>query len=176
MFGISEVQPVVFQRFAAVIMRIREPRTTALIFSSGKMVCTGAKRSVCHLHPSYWKNLTKVQLDQLLSGLIHFKPSTHFGTFLRQKDQIQPQELPGLVMSREKTMSEPLLEQNNQQTSLTISAPPMDPIQNIESCHTWLGSELQTLQFSLKLWTSGVKVPQSRGVLGLDQTEPGSVG
>ncbi|KAK2508863.1 hypothetical protein MC885_013294 [Smutsia gigantea] len=31
------------QRFAAVIMRIREPRTTALIFSSGKMVCTGAK-------------------------------------------------------------------------------------------------------------------------------------
>ncbi|KAG6405908.1 hypothetical protein SASPL_133502 [Salvia splendens] len=32
-----------FQRFAAVIMRIREPKTTALIFASGKMVCTGAK-------------------------------------------------------------------------------------------------------------------------------------
>ncbi|CAF0979267.1 unnamed protein product, partial [Brachionus calyciflorus] len=31
------------KRFAAVIMRIRSPRTTALIFSSGKMVCTGAK-------------------------------------------------------------------------------------------------------------------------------------
>ena len=31
------------KRFAAVIMRIREPRTTALIFSSGKMVCTGNK-------------------------------------------------------------------------------------------------------------------------------------
>ncbi|GMR61318.1 hypothetical protein PMAYCL1PPCAC_31513, partial [Pristionchus mayeri] len=31
------------KRFAAVVMRIREPRTTALIFSSGKMVCTGAK-------------------------------------------------------------------------------------------------------------------------------------
>ncbi|XP_020957999.1 TATA box-binding protein-like protein 2 isoform X2 [Sus scrofa] len=31
------------KRLAAVIMRIREPRTTALIFSSGKMVCTGAK-------------------------------------------------------------------------------------------------------------------------------------
>jgi hypothetical protein len=26
------------QRFAAVIMRIREPKTTALIFASGKMV------------------------------------------------------------------------------------------------------------------------------------------
>lgn len=34
------------KRFAAVIMRIREPRTTALIFSSGKMVCTGAKRYI----------------------------------------------------------------------------------------------------------------------------------
>ncbi|CAF4115546.1 unnamed protein product [Rotaria sp. Silwood2] len=31
------------KRFAAVIMRIRRPRTTALIFASGKMVCTGAK-------------------------------------------------------------------------------------------------------------------------------------
>lgn len=29
--------------FAGVILRIREPRTTASIFSSGKMVCTGAK-------------------------------------------------------------------------------------------------------------------------------------
>lgn len=31
------------KKFAAVIMRIREPRTTALVFASGKMVCTGAK-------------------------------------------------------------------------------------------------------------------------------------
>jgi transcription initiation factor TFIID TATA-box-binding protein len=31
------------RRFAAVIMRIREPRTTALVFHSGKMIVTGAK-------------------------------------------------------------------------------------------------------------------------------------
>ena len=31
------------RRFGAVIMRIREPRTTALVFKSGKMVVTGAK-------------------------------------------------------------------------------------------------------------------------------------
>ncbi|KAM0678076.1 TATA-binding protein (TBP) [Binucleata daphniae] len=31
------------KRFAAVIMRIRDPKTTALIFASGKMVITGAK-------------------------------------------------------------------------------------------------------------------------------------
>jgi hypothetical protein len=34
---------LLFQRFAAVIMRIRDPKTTALIFASGKMVVTGAK-------------------------------------------------------------------------------------------------------------------------------------
>ena len=31
------------KRFAAVIMRIKDPKTTALIFASGKMVVTGAK-------------------------------------------------------------------------------------------------------------------------------------
>ncbi len=31
------------RKFAAVVMRLREPKTTALIFASGKMVCTGAK-------------------------------------------------------------------------------------------------------------------------------------
>jgi len=31
------------KRFSAVVMRIREPKTTALIFASGKMVITGAK-------------------------------------------------------------------------------------------------------------------------------------
>jgi transcription initiation factor TFIID TATA-box-binding protein len=36
----EEIDP---KRFTAVIMRIREPKTTALIFASGKMVVTGAK-------------------------------------------------------------------------------------------------------------------------------------
>jgi transcription initiation factor TFIID TATA-box-binding protein len=31
------------QRFSAVILRIREPRTTGLVFSTGKVVITGAK-------------------------------------------------------------------------------------------------------------------------------------
>ena len=31
------------RRFAAVVMRLREPKTTELVFASGKMVCTGAK-------------------------------------------------------------------------------------------------------------------------------------
>jgi len=31
------------KRFVALVMRLREPRTTALVFSSGKIVCIGAK-------------------------------------------------------------------------------------------------------------------------------------
>ena len=34
-------------RFAAVIMWLKIPKTTALIFASGKMVCTGAKNEEC---------------------------------------------------------------------------------------------------------------------------------
>lgn len=39
----SEYNP---SRFHGVIMRIREPRCTALIFRSGKLVCTGARNEV----------------------------------------------------------------------------------------------------------------------------------
>ncbi|XVF30653.1 hypothetical protein REPUB_Repub16aG0076900 [Reevesia pubescens] len=31
------------EKFAGVMLRIKDPKTTALIFASGKMVCTGAK-------------------------------------------------------------------------------------------------------------------------------------
>lgn len=50
------------KRFAAAIMRIREPKTTALIFASGKMVCTGAKSEEMSESASkqYAKNIVKV--------------------------------------------------------------------------------------------------------------------
>ena len=34
------------QKFAAATIRIRNPRTTALAFASGNMVCTGAKTEI----------------------------------------------------------------------------------------------------------------------------------
>ena len=43
-------------------MRIREPRTTALMFSSGKMVYTGARRyEELSLHPYQRNNLVLKQ-------------------------------------------------------------------------------------------------------------------
>ena len=50
------------KRFAAAIMRIREPRTTALNFASGRMVCTGAKSEEESLKAArrYAKSIKKV--------------------------------------------------------------------------------------------------------------------
>lgn len=50
------------KRFAAAIMRIREPKTTALIFRSGKMVCTGAKseKDSYTAAKNYAKSLRKI--------------------------------------------------------------------------------------------------------------------
>ncbi|CAL5221317.1 g3489 [Coccomyxa viridis] len=53
------------KRFSAVIMRIRDPKTTALIFASGKVVVTGAKseddaRSAAR---KYGKIITKLGYD-----------------------------------------------------------------------------------------------------------------
>lgn len=41
------------QRFAAVIMRIREPKTTALIFASGKMVSTAHLPQAVSIAPQF---------------------------------------------------------------------------------------------------------------------------
>ncbi|XP_064279148.1 TATA box-binding protein-like 2 isoform X2 [Passer domesticus] len=54
------------KRFAAVIMRIREPRTTALIFSSGKMVCTGAKSYEPELFPGLVYRMVKPRIVLLI--------------------------------------------------------------------------------------------------------------
>ena len=43
MLHVFHVVCLPWQRFSAVIMRVREPKTTALIFKSGKVVVTGAK-------------------------------------------------------------------------------------------------------------------------------------
>lgn len=45
------------KKFSAVVMRIREPKTTALIFSSGKIVITGAKSEAkCQLGAFFLPN------------------------------------------------------------------------------------------------------------------------
>ncbi|MCQ2816386.1 MAG: hypothetical protein MJ252_03880 [archaeon] len=58
------------KRFAAVIMRIKDPKTTALIFSSGKMVCTGARSEEDSRKAArqYAKNIKKLGFEVKFSS------------------------------------------------------------------------------------------------------------
>ncbi|KAH0866612.1 LOW QUALITY PROTEIN: hypothetical protein HID58_083823 [Brassica napus] len=62
------------KRFAAVIMRIREPKTTALIFASGRMVCTGAKTedsSKLAARKAYYHHAFASYEPEMFPGLIY---------------------------------------------------------------------------------------------------------
>lgn len=70
---------VFLQRFAAVIMRIREPKTTALIFASGKMVSVAkASGSFCNYS---FKNVLSMLVfiaSEMPSGLVGLSLSFFF--------------------------------------------------------------------------------------------------
>lgn len=57
-------------RFSAVVMRIRDPRTTALIFSTGKVVITGAKSEQDGYQAAriFEKTISKVQNEHIKKG------------------------------------------------------------------------------------------------------------
>ncbi|XP_069494551.1 TATA box-binding protein-like 2 [Ambystoma mexicanum] len=88
------------KRFAAVIMRIREPRTTALIFSSGKMVCTGAK-SEEHSRLAARKYARVVQKLGFPAKFLDFKIQNMVGSC----DVKFPIRLEGLVLTHQQFSS-----------------------------------------------------------------------
>lgn len=63
------------KRFRAVIMRIFEPRTTAMIFSSGKIVCTGAKseRLACIAARKYARIMEKLGYDVNIKHCVSYR-------------------------------------------------------------------------------------------------------
>ncbi|CAF1414135.1 unnamed protein product [Rotaria sp. Silwood1] len=98
------------KRFAAVIMRIRRPRTTALIFASGKMVCTGAKREEDSLEAArrYARVIQKLAFPvkfrdfkiQNMVGSIDVKFPIRFEKIILEHYQYcsyEPEIFPGLI-------------------------------------------------------------------------------
>ncbi|CAB0018178.1 unnamed protein product [Nesidiocoris tenuis] len=87
------------KRFAAVIMRIREPRTTALIFSSGKMVCTGAK-SEDDSRLAARKYARIIQKLGFQAKFLDFKVQNMVGSLVLTHGQFssyEPELFPGLI-------------------------------------------------------------------------------
>lgn len=103
------------KRFAAAIMRIREPKTTALIFASGKMVCTGAKSEEMSetAAKQYAKNIKKVGnkevrlTDFMIQNIVgshdvgfQIKLETLLNNFLT-RSKYDPEFFPGLIFKME---------------------------------------------------------------------------
>jgi transcription initiation factor TFIID TATA-box-binding protein len=107
------------KRFAAVIMRIREPeKSTALIFTSGKMVCTGAKseelsKTAARSYAKVIKRIgySKVQLSEFKIQNIVGSSEVNFSISLEsissskehQKfSRYEPELFPGLIYKMHK--------------------------------------------------------------------------
>ncbi|XP_065622358.1 TATA-box-binding protein 2 [Quercus suber] len=89
------------KRFAAVIMRIREPKTTALIFASGKMVCTRAK-SEQQSKLAAWKYARIIQKLGFPAKFKDFKIQNVVGSCdvkfpIRLEGLYEPELFPGLI-------------------------------------------------------------------------------
>jgi len=98
------------EQFPGLVMRIREPKTSALIFSSGKIVCTGAK-SMAKVRESInkiIKNIEKIGIkikirpkikvqNMVASGSINMDLNLNVLAMSLENSEYEPEQFPGLV-------------------------------------------------------------------------------
>lgn len=98
------------EQFPGLVMRIKDPKTSALIFSSGKVVCTGAKSmtKVKESVSKIIKNLTKIKIririkpkiiiqNMVASGSIHMDLNLNNLAMKLDNTEYEPEQFPGLV-------------------------------------------------------------------------------
>ena len=98
------------EQFPGLVMRIKEPKTSALIFGSGKIVCTGA-RSMAKLRESIKqivKNIEKIGIkitikprvkvqNMVASGGIGMDLNLNKLAMELENTEYEPEQFPGLV-------------------------------------------------------------------------------
>jgi len=98
------------EQFPGLVMRIKNPKTSALIFSSGKVVCTGAK-SITKVRESLNKiieNLRKIHIkikvkpkiivqNMVASGTINMDLNLNSLAMKLENTEYEPEQFPGLV-------------------------------------------------------------------------------
>lgn len=98
------------EQFPGLVIRIREPKTSALIFSSGKVVCTGA-RTMEKVHESIGKiikSLEKIGIKITIEPEIKVQNIVASGSVGRplnlnvlamklENTEYEPEQFPGLV-------------------------------------------------------------------------------
>ena len=97
-------------QFPGLVMRIKEPKTSALLFTSGKVVCTGAKdmadaKKAVHKIMDYLKKVNvKIKIEPILkiqnlvgSGKLGFNLNLNALAMELRNVEYEPEQFPGLV-------------------------------------------------------------------------------
>ncbi len=98
------------EQFPGLVMRIKDPKTSALIFSSGKIVCTGAKsmKKVKEAIQRIIENLKQVKINidfqpkatvqnMVASGSIGLDLNLNSLAIDLENTEYEPEQFPGLV-------------------------------------------------------------------------------
>ena len=98
------------EQFPGLVIRIKEPKTSALIFSSGKIVCTGArtmtdvKESIKKIIKSLEKINVKIKIEPeiniqniVASGSVGMDLNLNSLAMKLENTEYEPEQFPGLV-------------------------------------------------------------------------------
>jgi len=98
------------ETFPGLVLRIKEPKSAVLVFSSGKLVCTGTKSisQVKQVINEVIKQLKKISVNITItpeitvqnivaSGSINLKLNLNFLALEMQNTEYEPEQFPGLV-------------------------------------------------------------------------------
>lgn len=98
------------EQFPGLVMRIKDPKTSALIFSSGKVVCTGAKsmKKVRESITAIIKNIAKIKIririepvirvqNMVASGEVGMDLNLNKLAMNLPNTEYEPEQFPGLV-------------------------------------------------------------------------------
>ena len=98
------------ETFPGLIFKIRRPKTTTLIFSSGKMICTGAKsaKESCRAILKVVKELKKggiIIINKPILKVVNIVASVSLGgnvdlekaAYTLEKSMYEPEQFPGLI-------------------------------------------------------------------------------
>ena len=103
------------EQFPGLVMRIKEPKTSALLFTSGRVVCTGAKdiscakESIRKIIDSLEKVNVKIMIEPILkvqnlvgSGELGVGINLNMLAMNLNNTEYEPEQFPGLVYKLEK--------------------------------------------------------------------------
>jgi transcription initiation factor TFIID TATA-box-binding protein len=108
----SNVPNVTYQpdQFPGLILRLEKPKTTALIFKSGKMVVTGAKSTaqlidavkkiirLLRKHGIKIYSKPRIQIQNIVaSGDINYYVNLEKAAYLLENSMYEPEQFPGLI-------------------------------------------------------------------------------